>query len=196
MNVALSLEITKEISRELIETITNMDHDAYPPDDQMTWDRAFMIYGLINDSLILLKEDEKLVGYLSIYGIRQDLVPLAIQRQQTIFAVEERRHLLVKIAEPCDGYLHNIIIYPEYRGKGYRRYLYLGLKHWLNRHEGIGQIWADAVSVHGQRALEALGFVPYAELKGLWGGKIEDILTALDKQIQKGESNQDITIID
>lgn len=192
--MALSLEITKEISRELIETITNMDHDAYPPDDQMTWDRAFMIYGLIKDSLILLKEDEKLVGYLSIYGIHKDLVPLAIKCQQTIFAVEERKHLLTEIAEPCDGYLHNIIINPEFRGKGYRRYLYLGLKHWLQLHEGIGQIWADAVSVHGQRALEALGFVPYPELKGLCGAGIRNVQSALDRQIQKIGSNTNITI--
>lgn len=192
--MALSLEITKEISRELIKTITNMDHDAYPPDDQMTWDRAFMIYGLIKDSLILLTEDEKLVGYLSIYGIHKDLVPLAIKRQQTIFAVEERKHLLTEIAEPCDGYLHNIIINPEYRGKGYRRYLYLGLKHWLQLHEGIGQIWADAVSVHGQRALEALGFVPYPELKGLWGAGIKNVQNALNRQIQTFGSNPNITI--
>lgn len=194
--MALTIEITKEISRELIETITNMDHDAYPPEDQMTWDRAFMIYGLMKDSLILLKEDEKLLGYLSIYGIRQDLVPLAIMRQQTIFAVEERQHLLEKITGPADGYLHNIIIYPEYRGKGYRRYLYLGLKHWLNNHEGIGQIWADAVSVHGQRALHSLGFAPYPELKGLWGAKIENVQKALDKQLQKDEHNLKITIKD
>ncbi len=194
--MALSLEITKEISRELIETITNMDHDAYPPDDQMTWDRAFMIYGLIKDSLILLKEDEKLIGFLSIYGIQKELVPLAIKRQQTIFAVEERKHLLTEIAGPCDGYLHNIIIYPEYRGMGYRRYLYLGLKHWLQLHEGIGQIWADAVSVHGQRALEALSFDPYPELKGLWGAGIENVQYALDRQLQKLDSGIHITIKD
>lgn len=194
--MALTIEITKEISRELIETITNMDHDAYPPEDQMTWDRAFMIYGLMKDSLILLKEDEKLVGYLSIYGIRQDLVPLAIMRQQTIFAVEERQHLLENIVGPADGYLHNIIIYPEYQGKGYRRYLYLGLKHWLDNHVGIVQIWADAVSVHGQRALEALGFAPYPELKGLWGAKIDVVRMALDKQLQKEMHHLDITIKD
>lgn len=194
--MALTIEITKDIPRELIETITKMDHDAYPPEDQMTWERAFMIYGLIKDSLILLKEDEKLVGYLSIYGIRQDLVPLAIKRQQTIFAVEERQHLLTEIIGPADGYLHNIIIYPEYRGRGYRRYLYLGLKHWLNNHEGIGQIWADAVSIHGQRALDALGFVPYPELKGLWGARIENVQSALDRHIQKIDCGLCITIKD
>jgi ribosomal protein S18 acetylase RimI-like enzyme len=194
--VALTLEITKEIPRELIETVTNMDHDAYPPEDQMTWDKAFMIYGLIKDSLILLKEDGELVGYLSIYGIRKDLVPLAIKHQEPIFTAEERKHLLPDIAGTCDGYLHNIIIYPEYRGKGYRRYLYLGLWHWLNRHEGIVRIWADAVSVPGQRALMALGFEPYPELKGLWGGKIENIRSALDRQIQKDGSIMDIAMKD
>ncbi len=192
--MALFLEITKEISKELIETMVHMDHDAYPPEDQMTWDRAFMIYGLIKDSLILLTEDEKLIGFLSIYGIQKELVPLAIKRQQTIFAVEERKHLLTEIAGPCDGYLHNIIIYPEYRGMGYRRYLYLGLKHWLQLHEGIGQIWADAVSVHGQRALDALGFAPYPELKGLWGAGIENVQNALDRQIEKIGSNPKIII--
>lgn len=194
--MALSLEITKEISRELIETMVHMDHDAYPPDDQMTWDRAFMIYGLIKDSLILLTEDEKLIGFLSIYGIRQELKPLAVQRQKPIFSVEERKHLLTEISGPADGYLHNIILYPEYRGKGYRRYLYLGLWHWLNTHEGIEQIWADAVSVHGQKALEALDFAPCPELKGLWGAKTEIVLNALEKQLQKIGSNQNITIKD
>ncbi len=187
--MALTLEITKEISRELIETIVHMDHDAYPPDDQMTWERAFMIYGLIKDSLILLKEDGKLAGFLSIYGVRPDLVPLAIKRRQPIFAVEEREHLLPEIAGPADGYLHNIILYPEYRGKGYRRYLYLGLKHWLDSHEGLGHIWADAVSEHGQRALEAIGFAPHPELKGLWGGEMENVRNALEKQLQKCGSN-------
>jgi ribosomal protein S18 acetylase RimI-like enzyme len=194
--VALTLEITKEISRDLIETMVHMDHDAYPPEDQMTWERAFMIYGFIKDSLILLKDNGKLIGFLSIYGIRQDLKPLAVQLQKTIFAVEERRHLLTEIAGPCDGYLHNIIIYPEYRGKGYRRYLYLGLWHWLNTHEGIGQIWADAVSAHGQRALEALGFAPCPELKGLWGAKIEGVHNALDRLLHDIGNDMNITIIE
>ena len=192
--MALSIEITKEIPKELIETVTNMDHDAYPPEDQMTWERAYMIYGLIKDSLILLKEDNRLIGYLSIYGIRQDLVPLAIKRRQTIFAVEERQHLLTEIIGPADGYLHNIIIYPEYRGMGYRRYLYLGLKHWLKSHEGISQIWADAVSVPGQRALQALGFAPCPELKGLWGAQIGNVLEALDSQIENIDSGLHIAI--
>ncbi len=189
--MALTLEITKEISRELIETIVRMDHDAYPPGDQMTWDRAYMIYGLIQDSLILLKEDGKLIGFLSIYGVRPDLVPLAVKRQQPIFAVEEREHLLPELSGPAEGYLHNIILRPEYRGRGYRRYLYLGLKHWLDKHEGIGHIWADAVSGHGQRALEAIGLVPCSELKGLWGGKIEDVRSALEKQLQKDGCHRD-----
>ncbi len=192
--MALSLEITKEICTELIETIVHMDHDAYPPGDQMTWDRAFMIYGMTKDSLILLKEDGRLAGFLSIYGIRKDLVPLAIERQQPIFAVEEREHILPVITEPCDGYLHNIILQPDYRGKGYRRYLYLGLMHWLSRHEGIGQIWADAVSEHGQRALLALGLVPYPKLKGLWGGGINSVRSALENQLQKGGSDLKITM--
>ena len=179
----LTLEITSDISQELIEKIVLMDHDAYPPDDQMTWDRAYMIYGHIKDSLILLKEDGRLIGFVSIYGIRPDLVPLAIKRQRPIFAVEEKAHLLPVITEPCDGYLHNIILCPEYRGRGYRRFLYLGLKCWLDRHERLNRIWADAVSENGRRALDALGLVPCPELKGLWGGEMQNVYLAIEKQL-------------
>ena len=194
--MALTLEITKEIPAELIETVTRMDHDAYPVEDQMTWDRAFMIYGLIKDSLILLKEDEKLIGYLSIYGIRQDLVPLAVKRGQPIFAVEEKEHLLPHITGPADVSLHNIIILPEYQGRGLRRCLYLGMKHWLDTHGSLSRLWADAVSGHGQRALKALGLSPCPELHRLWGGEMEDVLAALNKQLQLLDSSLEITIKD
>ena len=190
----LTLEITSDISQELVEKIVLMDHDAYPPDDQMTWDRAFMIYGLIKDSLILLKEDGLMIGFLSIYGIRLNLVPLAVQRQKPIFAVEAREHLLPIITEPCDGYLHNIILHPEYRGKGYRRCLYLGLRHWLDRHAGIGRIWADAVSENGRRALDALGLSPCPDLTGLWGGEIESVRAALDRQLAACGSSLDVKL--
>lgn len=184
----LTLEITKTIPDELIAQIVEMDHAAYPPEDQMTWDRAYMIYHCIQDSLILLKEDGRLVGHLSIYAVRPDLVPLAIREQKPIFYVEEKEHLLPVVEGPCDGYLHNIILYPEYRGRGFRRYLYLGMKRWLKTHPGIRYLWADAVSEYGQRAASSLGMKACPELDRLWGGELQTVLKALDRQIaESGE---------
>ena len=193
--MALTLTITKEIPHSLIETIIAMDHDAYPPEDQMTRDRAFMIYGLIRDSLILLKDGGQLIGFLSIYGVRPDLAPLAVARRQPIFAVEEREHLIPILSGPADGYLHNIILNPECRGKGYRRYLYQGLKYWLNSHTGIERIWADAVSAHGERALAALGLAPCPLLHGLWGGDIQSVHGSLDRQLAKNGSEPRIAFL-
>ena len=192
--MALSLQITSSISKELIGQIVQMDHDAYPPEDQMTWERAEWIYGLVGDSLILLREDGRMIGFLSIYGVRQDLVPLAIASQKPIFEVESPEHLIPEITGPADGYIHNIILNPEYRGRGYRRYLYLGLKHWLDKHPGIGYLWADAVSVHGQRALKGLGMEPSPALPRLWGGDTQSVLEALDRQLDKGGDWQDVIL--
>ena len=193
--MALTLEITKEISGGLLAAIVEMDHAAYPPEDQMTWDRAEMIYTYLTDSLILLKEDGRLIGYLSIYGVSPELVPLAVMRQCPIFLAEERQHLLQKITPPADGYLHNIILNPDMRGRGYRRYLYLGMRHWLNCHPGISHIWADAVSVDGQRALAAIGLAPYKDLKGLWGGSIQSVAQALEDQLSGFTWEREVTIL-
>lgn len=193
--MALTLEITKEISRELLAAIVEMDHAAYPPEDQMTWDRAEMIYTYLPDSLILLKEDGRLIGFLSIYGVSRELVPLAISRQCPIFLAEERKHLMQKIEPLADGYLHNIILNPDMRGRGYRRHLYLGLKHWLNSHPGILNIWADAVSEHGQRALAAIGLEAYPALKGLWGGSLQSVLRALEEKLAGWEWEKEVTIL-
>ncbi len=179
----LSLEITKEIPMELIEAILQMDHDAYPPEDQMTRDRAYMIYTLIADSLILLKEDGRLIGHFSVYAVRPELIELAIRRQKHIFLVEEAHHLLPRVEGAAHGYIHNIILRPEYRGLGYRRYLFLGLSRWLERHPGITDFWGDAVSGPGQRALAALGLAPRPELSGLWGGDIQSVQEALHRQL-------------
>lgn len=187
----LSLEITKEIPTELIEAILQMDHDAYPPEDQMTRDRAYMIYTLIADSLILLREDGRLIGHLSVYAIKPELVQLAIQRQKYIFLVEEAHHLLPRIDGSAHGYIHNIILRPEYRGLGYRRYLLLGLSQWLECHPGITDFWGDAVSGPGQRALGAMGLTPRPELCGLFGGGIQSVREALDRQLA-GISKKDI----
>lgn len=191
----LSLEITRQISTDLIEAILRMDHDAYPPEDQMTRDRAYMIYTLIADSLILLREDGKLIGHLSVYAVQPELAALAIRRQQRIFAVEESRHLMPAITGPAHGYIHNIILLPEYRGLGYRRYLLLGLWKWLQIHPGITAFWGDAVSGLGQRALASMGLTPRPELDGLWGGDIQSVLEALTRQLA-GLSRQDITFLD
>ena len=193
--MALTIEITKNISRELLTAIVEMDHAAYPKDDQMTWDRAEVIYTYLQDSLILLKEDEKLLGFLSIYAIKPELVPLAIQRQCPIFLAEEKKHLMKVVTSPAQGYLHNIILQPELRGKGYRRYLYLGLEHWLHCHSGISHIWADAVSEHGMRALSAIGFSAYMELKGLWGGSIQSVLKALEQKLSGWDWEKEVTIL-
>lgn len=187
----LSLEITKHIPAELIEAILQMDHDAYPPEDQMTRDRAYMIYTLISDSLILLREDGRLIGHLSVYAIRPELADLAIRHQKHIFLVAESRHLLPAITGPAHGYIHNIILKPEYRGLGYRRYLLLGLWQWLQIHPGITDFWGDAVSGHGRRALASMGLTPRPELDGLWGGDARSVQEALERQLA-GLSRKDI----
>ena len=194
--MALSLQITSSISKELIARIVQMDHDAYPPEDQMTWERAEWIYGLIGDSLILLKEDGRMIGFLSIYAVRQDLVPLAIASQKPIFDVESPEHLIPVISGPADGYIHNIIMDPEYRGRGYRRYLYLGLRYWLDKHPGIGYLWADAVSEHGQRALKGLGLEPSPDLPRLWGGDMKSVLAALGRQLKQGGDLEEVILED
>ncbi len=193
--LALTLEVTKEISRELLAVIVEMDHAAYPPEDQMTWDRAEMIYTYLQDSLILLREDGRLIGFLSIYAVSSELVPLAVRRQCPIFLAEEKHQLMQCVTPPVEGYLHNIIMHPDLRGRGYRRYLFLGLRHWLNSRPGISHIWADAVSEHGQRALAAIGLVPYPELKGLWGGSMQSVLQALDGKLSGWDWEKDVTIL-
>jgi GNAT superfamily N-acetyltransferase len=141
-----------------------------------------------------LKEDGRMIGFLSIYAVRQDLVPLAIASQKPIFDVESPEHLIPRITGPADGYIHNIILDPEYRGCGYRRYLYLGLRYWLDKHPGIGYLWADAVSEYGQRALKGLGLEPSPALPRLWGGETQSVLEALERQLEKGEGMQDVTL--
>lgn len=192
--MALSLQITSGISQELIARIVQMDHEAYPPKDQMTQERADMIYTLIGDSLILLKEDGRMIGFLSVYGVREDLVPLAVKKQIPIFLAEGREHLIPVMTGQADGYIHNIILRPEFRGKGYRRYLYLGLKYWLDSHPGISRLWADAVSEHGQRALKDLGMEPDPRLHGLWGAGIQTVREALEHSLEKGGAREDIAL--
>ena len=189
----LTLTITKEISPELLEQIVEMDHEAYPPEDQMTWEKAGMIYGLIKDSLILLWDAEQLIGQLSIYGISPDLVQMAIKKQKPIFHVEEKRHLMAEITPPCDAYIQNIIIKPAYIGKGYRKYLLLGLKQWLQTHPGIRHVWADAVSIHGQRSLQAIGLSPVPALNGLWGGNIETVHKTLSERLDGRDLDSNLT---
>ena len=113
----MNVEFTSHINDGLIAEVVAMDHAAYRPDDQITWERANALYHKVEDSLILLKNDSQTIGYISVFFVNHDTVKHALENQRPIYKLPVS-DLLDCDEINSDIYIHNIIIRPEYQRHG------------------------------------------------------------------------------
>ena len=174
----LSVEITKSIHKSLISEAVHMDHEAYLPEDQITWERAATIYGRNGDSLILLKDDQLLIGYLSVFLVNRIVVDKAVKSRSPIYK-QPLDDLLQLEKHTGDVYIHNIIIKPQFQQKGYRKLLFIGLHNWVLRHTIGTDFWADVVTEKGAQAVKAIGLMPLPECDDIWQADTSIVINKL-----------------
>ncbi len=174
----MHIELTASVPEALLRQVVALDHAAYPPQDQITWARARTVYGAAPDSLILLRDGETLAGYLSVFRVNRGMAEAALRAGTPIYKCPLPALLSFGDADG-DLYIHNIILAPAYRGRGYRRLLFQGLAQWLETHSPGLSVWADVVTPQGGQAMGALGLKPLAADAHAWRGTAEDLRAAL-----------------
>lgn len=134
-----------------------MDHAAFETADWITEEDAKLIYHSKKDCLIWLSQEDKPIGFVTIFPLSESLPERAIKENKLIYKLLTKDAL--ENADTSILYCHCFLILPAYRGKGLIYKLYGGLLQWLEeKGAGYASLYADAVSADGRRCLERLGF--------------------------------------
>jgi len=144
-------------SEDLIKKAIEMDHAAFPILDWITEEDADLIYHNKKDCLIWFTQDDEPIGFVTIFPLSKNLPIRAMEINKPIYKLltqaildDSNTHIL---------YCHCFLILPQFRGKGLIYKLYDGLRTWLEQNgTQYSSLYADAVTVEGQRCLERLGF--------------------------------------
>jgi len=153
------IEVIEFASEDMIKKAIEMDHSAFQISDWITEEDANLIYHNKKDCLIWLTQDNQPVGFVTIFPLSKNVAIRAMEINKPIYKLltqdvlnDPNTHIL---------YCHCFLILPQFRGKGLIYKLYDGLREWLEQNgTAYSSLYADAVSVEGQRCLERLRFAP------------------------------------
>ncbi len=151
------IKIIEFASENLIKKAIEMDHAAFRISDWITEEEANLIYHNKKDCLIWLTQDEEPIGFVTIFPLSKNIPISAMEMNKPIYKLLTRDIL----SDPTSHilYCHCFLILPRFRGKGLIYKLYDGLRMWLEQKgTQYSCLYADAVSLEGQRCLERLGF--------------------------------------
>lgn len=151
------IEMIEFASEEIVAKAIEMDHAAFKLPNWITEKDAKMIYYNKKDCLIWLSQEDKPVGFITIFPLSKNVPKIAIETNKPIYKL--LTHDILKDSNMHILYCHCFLILPQYRGMGLIYKLYDGLKTWLEKKgTEYPTLYADAVSVEGQHCLERLGF--------------------------------------
>jgi len=151
------LVLLKSINADMIDTLVKMDNATFPPEDWIKKDEAEMLYNAKQDSVTILYENKKSIGFVTAFLINENLVRKAIEKDTPIYQLLDSINLSDEKNDAV--YIHCFLILPEYRNKDLIYALYKGLGIWLKENANADfSVYAEAVSEEGINCLGRIDF--------------------------------------
>jgi GNAT superfamily N-acetyltransferase len=131
-NKNIVVKFTEDYDIKLINDILKIDSIVYPNQLQGTFDEVASRFRANQDMFILLYDDDKLIGYLCLFPIKEKLYEEIINNDK-LFDSNISCELLEQYM-PLNTYrlyLISAVIVPEYQGQGLSKYLINGFYKYL-----------------------------------------------------------------
>jgi GNAT superfamily N-acetyltransferase len=178
---------------QFINEILHLDSLVYQERYQGTFDEVYDRYKANRDMFILLYSDKKLIGYLCLFPIKDQLYE-RIRKEDRVFDSDIPADML----EPyVPGgiyklYLISAVIHPEYQKQGLSKLLVKGFHQFINDKKNDNITFSSALSTSitegGKRILEKLGFT---EIKRLGGSRaLHELFFTETRSNEKGDNNE------
>ena len=157
-----SVKFSGLLDTEFINTILDIDASVYPKKLQGTYNEIYGRLKANTDTFILLYDDEKIIGYLCLFPIK-DILYEKIINEDRIFDSDISGEYLEQY-KPFNTYILyilSVVIIPEYQKQGLSKYLKIGFYNYLlNKKKNnifFSLILSTSVSLAGKRFLERIG---------------------------------------
>jgi GNAT superfamily N-acetyltransferase len=166
----MQLRDIHDVDKKLIQDIMAIDALVYTPDYQGTYEEVSARFFANRDMFILLYENEKIIGYLCMFPIKNDLYQNIIQSN----AMHDSDIPGSMIESYSSGnhyklFMISVAIHPDFQKRGLSKLIIRGFyRYMLNKQKNnihIDSILAISVSKTGERFLENLRFTKLSEIK-------------------------------
>lgn len=130
-------------------------------------------------------QDDKPVGFITIFPLGENVVMRAIEINKPIYKLLTRE--ILNDPNTHILYCHCFLILPHFRGKSLIYKLYDGLRTWLEqRGTKYSSLYADAVSAEGQHCQERIKFASVHSFgmgSTLYKADKMDVINAITREV-------------
>ncbi|MCL2176156.1 MAG: GNAT family N-acetyltransferase [Treponema sp.] len=154
---------TNNFDANFINDILDIDASVYPENLQGTFDEIYDRFKANNDIFVLLCDDEKIIGYLCMFPIKEKLYEKIINEDRIFDS--DIPGVYIEQYSPFNTYklyLISAVIRPEYQKQGLSKYLIMGFNDFIidKKKENIlfSKALSTSVTLSGKKMLEKMGF--------------------------------------
>jgi GNAT superfamily N-acetyltransferase len=161
----------KGLDTKFIKEILHLDSLVYPERYQGTFDEVYGRYMANRDIFVVLYSDEKLIGYLCLFPIKDELYKRILKEDRVFDSDIPGEMLEPYLPNRCYKlYLISTVIHPDYQKQGLSKLLIQGYNQFIDDKIKNNITFSSALSTSvtddGRRMLERLGFTEMKRLGG------------------------------
>jgi len=152
-----------ELDSVFINTILDIDASVYPESLRGTFKEVYNRFKANNDIFILLYDDDKIIGYLCLFPIK-DILYNKILNEDKLFDSDISGEYLEQYIpyNTYKLYIISVVILPEYQNQGLSKYLKNGFYNYIfNKKKNnilFSKTLSTSVSLAGKRFFKKMKF--------------------------------------